>query len=284
MASTDEPDAVDEPVDSIQRYEVDKLESRKYAYLLDLARELGFFCKGNPKKARVIKFIRQSALHPLHEKENDQSLLEVERAVPEAANSTAAMPKPARPKADEVSISPTPSSSRPRRHGYTLKFAHIYPVAFVKAKSTKEYGSLNTKTPSVKSWIPKSSLRRWLQAPSRIPKLKPKSTKEYASQKTKTPSVNSRIPKASLRRGLQAPSRIPKLKPKSKLAPKDTRRLAATERTTLKSNSATAWLAGSAVKAAATTESRRQRNRVILGQVRSNRQFDLMLENRGITM
>ncbi|CAN8030646.1 unnamed protein product [Ixodes persulcatus] len=233
MASTDKPD------------EVDGLESRKYAYLLDLARELGFTCKGNSKKARVIKFIRQSALHALHETgTNDRSLFEAERTVPEAAYSTAAMPKPARPKAGGVSISPTPSSSRPRRHGQTLKFAQIHQAAFDKTKSTKE----------------------------------------YASQKTKTPSAKSRIPKASLRRGLQAPSRIPKLKPKSKLAPKDTRSLAATERTTLKSNSATAWLAGSAVKAAAASESRRQRNRVILGQVRSNRQFDLMLKNRGITM
>ncbi|KAG0413369.1 hypothetical protein HPB47_009487 [Ixodes persulcatus] len=104
------------------------------------------------------------------------------------------------------------------------------------------------------------------------------------SQRTKTPSAKSRIPTAHLSRGVQASSRIPMPKPKAKLAPREPRRLAAKERTTLKSNSATAWPAGSAVKAAAATELRRQKNRFILGQVRSNRHFDLMLANRGITM
>ncbi|EEC17273.1 nucleolar and spindle-associated protein 1 [Ixodes scapularis] len=234
----DKPDELHEPVASIEPDELNELESRKYAYLLDLARELGFTCKGNPKKARVIKFIRQSVLPALHEKENG----ETERAVLEVANLSKAKPKPAPPKAGGVAVSSTPSSSRPRRPGQTPNFARIHQAAFNKMKSIDE----------------------------------------YASQRTKTPSAKSRIPTAHLPRGVQASSRIPK--PKSKLAPKEPRRLAAKERTTLKSNSATAWPAGSAVKAAAATELRRQKNRFILGQVRSNRHFDLMLANRGITM
>ncbi|CAN8003050.1 unnamed protein product [Ixodes hexagonus] len=222
---------------AIEPDELNELETRKYAYLLDLAKELGFTCKGNPKKARVIKFIRQSVLPGLQEKGNPAL---PEDAVPTPAP-TPAKRKPALKKADgRGSVPPTPSSSRLHPPGKTPNFAKIHQAAFDKLKSIDQ----------------------------------------YASQKTKTPSVKSRIPKPKFFNNVPAPP--PVSKPTQ--APKDVRRVAAKDRTTARSNSATTWAAASSTKAAMAVETRRQRNRVILGQVRSNRRFDLLLANRGINM
>lgn len=228
---------------SIDVDELDELETRKYAYLLDLAKELGFTCKGNPKKARVIKFIRQSVVPGLLEKENEDSPVVEKPAVPKGVGPTPAAQEKAVPTKPDGggSVPPTPSGSRPHRPGQTPNFAKIHRAAFAKLKSITE----------------------------------------YASQKDpKTPLAKSRIPKYKPKKATPAQSLA-----KEKRGPKDTQRVLPKRKSkTAESNSATNWAAATLNKAATAVQTIRQGSRLILGQVRSNRRFDLLLAKRGIKM
>ncbi|KAK8759265.1 hypothetical protein V5799_003109 [Amblyomma americanum] len=201
---------------------IDDLESQKYAELLALARELGYTCKGNPKKAKVVKFIRQSvAVGPVHGKENkvtfaseahDVSGPDLEETPPAAAS---ASPKNAQPKTPGVK-----SSSKVKK---TPNFSKLHAAEFAKMKSLTECAA-----------------RRNILANG-----------TGASGASQTPkATTSRIPRLMLKKAKTEPLKMPV---RERIAPNHR------------------------------ASARQHQARTILGKVRSNRRFDLLMAKRGLT-
>ncbi|XP_077489845.1 uncharacterized protein LOC144100832 [Amblyomma americanum] len=210
---------------------IDDLESQKYAELLALARELGYTCKGNPKKAKVVKFIRQSvAVGPVHGKENrvmfaseahDVTGPDLEETPPAAAS---ASPKNAQPKTPGVKssskVKKTPNISKVKK---TPNFPKLHAAEFAKMKSLTECAA-----------------RRNILANG-----------TGASGASQTPkATTSRIPRLMLKKAKTEPLKMPV---RERIAPNHR------------------------------ASARQHQARTILGKVRSNRRFDLLMAKRGLT-
>lgn len=201
---------------------IDDLESQKYAELLALARELGYTCKGNPKKAKVVKFIRQSvAVGSAQGKENkevkfapnahDVTDPDLEETQPAAVPVS---PKHARPKTPGLK-----SSSKVKK---TPNFAKLHAAEFAKMKSLTE-----------------CSVRRNILSKA-----------AGASGTLQTPkATTSRIPRLMMKKAKTEPLKMP-----------------VRER----------------IDPARRTAARQHQARTILGKVRSNRRFDLLMAKRGL--
>lgn len=205
-------------------------------------------CKGNPRKAKVIKFIRQSMLPASENKENtilyQDTLHEAPpecsgQAKPNPQSSEAAKPKDVRP--TPLTHPHTPASTRAR--GKTPNFARIHQSAFKQMES-------------IDSYVERKRARAALHGAT--PSARPASavSKSWIPQMKKVPVGMPSTGKAEMvHPGAGRPRRV-SLKKAVKNHPKKKE----------------------------TAEVRRQRNRIILGQVRSNRRVDLLFAKRGINI
>ncbi|KAH6927174.1 hypothetical protein HPB50_000137 [Hyalomma asiaticum] len=223
------------------KLDVDDLESQKYAELLALARELGYTCKGNPKKAKVVKFIRQSVACGLLKggKENSSVTFAPE---PEMADSS---PKSTQPldvvPPKHAVAAKTPLSKPASKVKKTPNFSKLHAAEFAKMKSVVDCAARRNLL---------SCSGRSLQAPrsaSRIPRLNCLPDANTAA--AQTPKVASRIPRLTVNKAKTVPLREPV---RARIDP--------SQRTAARQNQA----------------------RTILGKVRSNRRFDLLMAKRGL--
>lgn len=216
--------------------QLDDFESQKYVELLALARELGFTCKGNPKKAKVVKFIRQSVACGLVKgKEN--------RSVTFALDTTTAQSSPesvqpvdmVQPK--HAVAAKTPVSKSASKVKKTPNFSRLHAAEFAKMKSVVDCAARRNILVSSSSRTPKSA--------SRMPRLNGLPN----TNTLQTPKVASRIPRLAVNKAKTVPLREPV---RARIDP--SQRMAA----------------------------RQHQVRTILGKVRSNRRFDLLMAKRGL--
>ncbi|KAH9365059.1 hypothetical protein HPB48_017839 [Haemaphysalis longicornis] len=152
--------------------DLEQLEAQKYAELLALARELGYTCKGNPKKAKVVKFIRQSVAMGLpNGKENSVRFAMAPPddpsppATPPSAPPTESTPRPQ--KTPKPGPSKTPATAAKSRVKKTPNFAKLHAAQFAKMKSIVNCAAKRTILPdaAAQPQTPKP-------AASRIPRLR----------------------------------------------------------------------------------------------------------------
>lgn len=210
--------------------DVDDLESQKYAELLALARELGFTCKGNPKKAKVVKFIRQSVACGLVKgKENSSVTFALDTATAESS------PESVQPK--RAVAAKTPVSKSASKVKKTPNFSKLHAAEFAKMKSVVDCAARCNILVSSSSRTPKSA--------SRIPRLNGLPN----TNTLQTPKVASRIPRLTVNKAKTVPLREPV---RARIDPSQR------------------------------TAARQHQVRTILGKVRSNRRFDLLMAKRGL--
>ncbi|XP_075557038.1 uncharacterized protein LOC142589517 [Dermacentor variabilis] len=222
-------------MEGLNQADIEDLESQKYAELLALARELGYTYKGNPKKAKVVKFIRQSVACGLAKgKENSTVTFAPDTAAAESSVEAVVPPKCA------VAAKTTKLASKVRK---TPNFTKLHAAEFAKMKSLVDC------TARRNILLSTSAAGRSLQTPksaSRIPRLAVKASAAGALQ---TPKAASRIPRLTMCKAKTVPLREPV---RARIDP--SQRMAA----------------------------RQNQARTILGKVRSNRRFDLLMAKRGL--
>ncbi|XP_070395286.1 uncharacterized protein [Dermacentor albipictus] len=224
-------------MEGLNQPDIEDLESQKYAELLALARELGYTYKGNPKKAKVVKFIRQSVACGLAKgKENSTVTFAPDTAAAESSVEAVVPPKYA-------AAAKTPMPKLASKVRKTPNFTKLHAAEFAKMKSVVDC------TARRNILLSTSAAGRSLQTPksaSCIPRLAVKASAAGALQ---TPKAASRIPRLTVCKAKTVPLREPV---RARIDP--------SQRTAVRQSQA----------------------RTILGKVRSNRRFDLLMAKRGL--
>lgn len=221
---------------------LEQLESQKYAELLALARELGYTCKGNPKKAKVVKFIRQSVACGLAKGKENSNVTFAPDAAAATLSPEAAQPVGAGlPKRAVATNTPVPKSASKVRK--TPNFSKLHAAEFAKMKSVVDC------TARRNILVGTSAAGRSLQTPKSASRIPRPNTKANAGGVLQTPKAASRIPKLTVSKAKTVPLREPvrvRIEPSQRMA------------------------------------TRQNKARTILGKVRSNRRFDLLMAKRGL--
>uniref|UniRef100_A0A6M2CTC5 Protein ovary overexpressed n=1 Tax=Rhipicephalus microplus TaxID=6941 RepID=A0A6M2CTC5_RHIMP len=212
---------------------VDDLESQQYAKLLALARELGYTCKGNPKKAKVVKFIRQSVACGLVKGKENSSVTFAPDTTAAESSPEFVQPVDVAPPKRAVAANRTPGPKSASKVKKTPNFSKLHAAEFDKMKSVVDCAARRN--------ILASSAGRTPQSAARLNNIPHPDTSQ-------TPKAASRIPRLIVNKAKTVPLREPV---RARISPSQR------------------------------TATRQRQVRTILGKVRSNRRFDLLMAKRG---